>query len=443
MSQPLTEGGALQFRSWLARPRQSWRAVDDLQKFALFTRLSTHFLLLFLTGLFVWIILFGPVGRSPQVPVPERILAHAGLAPKTTAAVLSMLGLIPVLFVVELAPQLNVRSRRDVAPFLRTALLFNSVLWYVSVALYWSASTWQWSYAGIMVNFVAGMMLSWGVFPWLAKRWLWALALAVVSYAIFHDEIGLAVVYFPFLGVGIMASTLWMMQVLKDLRRAKMTEAALQVAEERLRFSQELHDTLGQHLAAISLKVQLAQALAQRGDARLTEELEALGVLASRSSADMRQVVRGYRQINLAAELQGARQLFEAAGIRMTVHGVSTDVPENFRELAAWLLREATTNILRHSSATAATVDLSARSIRIQNDGASDATGKLGGLGALQHRAARLGAQILIKPPAQGQGVFTIDCHFRESAGGRTSADPLGDTSTGPRLTDREEGERR
>ena len=60
--------------------------------------------------------------------------------------------------------------------------------------------------------------------------------------------------------------SLWMLEVVRRLDRTRDTEAALAVAEERLRFSRDVHDVLGRHLSTIAVRAELAAALARRGD---------------------------------------------------------------------------------------------------------------------------------------------------------------------------------
>ncbi len=109
---------------------------------------------------------------------------------------------------------------------------------------------------------------------------------------------------------------------------------------------------MGQDLAAMSLTTELALALAQRGDARAVSELEALRSLMRRSTAQMRQVVQGYRVIDLPTELAGARSLLGTAGIEVAVRGQCDQVPAAQQQTAAWFMRETATNVLRHASAT-------------------------------------------------------------------------------------------
>ncbi|MGO1555236.1 MAG: sensor histidine kinase, partial [Candidatus Corynebacterium faecigallinarum] len=187
----------------------------------------------------------------------------------------------------------------------------------------------------------------------------------------------------------------WTVNIAKELERSRLTESALQVSEERLRFAQELHDTLGQRLAAVSIKAELARALAARGDDRLDEELAELQSLVRDSTTEMREVIDGYRTVTLASEIQGARDLLHSAAVRFTVEGDPDALAPALREPAAWLVREGTTNVVRHSAATWVTLTFTADTVTMLNDGVESGIDRLSGLAGIRHRVEPLGATLV------------------------------------------------
>ena len=68
-------------------------------------------------------------------------------------------------------------------------------------------------------------------------------------------------------------STLWILDVVTELERSRQTQAALAVAEERLRFSHDVHDVLGRRLSTIAVQAELAATLAARGDDRAPQHI--------------------------------------------------------------------------------------------------------------------------------------------------------------------------
>lgn len=376
-------------------PVRTWRQLGTAGKFLWYTRLSLQMTvvllpLLFLAGMF----------SSPEVP---DWLRWTGVAVMVASAVTGVA-------VVEKRPELNLCPRADSSGIVLAGLVGH--LGIIAVGLvpqYLDVSD------GVLIGtafLVMGLTMnaSLAFIPFVPHRWWVASALAVVVGGSLLRTMGgnVGSTYFvvsPLLFVGITALSVWTAGLMLESDRARRLEADLKVSEERLRFAQELHDTLGQHLAAMSIKAELAQKFAERGDDRLLTELADLRALTGTTLSEMREVVQGYRSINLATEIEGARALLRDAGVELHVTGHSVDVPEPARELAAWFVRETTTNVLRHADATAVALTLSPTRVRVRNDGGRGGVDKLGGLAALRRRAADLGAHLTVE---HGDGDFTV-----------------------------------
>lgn len=174
-------------------------------------------------------------------------------------------------------------------------------------------------------------------------------------------------------------ASLWLVGVVTELDEARTAQAALAVAEERLRFSRDVHDVMGRRLSAIAMQSELAATLARRGDAGAADRMLGVREVAHEALREARELARGYRPVDLHHELDGARSLLRSAGIevRLDVDGV----PGAWQEPAAWVVREAVTNILRHSTATSVEIAFHSPELVVSNDGASAATGGTGGTG--------------------------------------------------------------
>lgn len=191
--------------------------------------------------------------------------------------------------------------------------------------------------------------------------------------------------------------TLWSVQVVNELDRSRDLESQVRVNQERLRFAQELHDSLGQHLAAMSLKTQLALSLYKRGDGQVEEELRDLEGLIRLTRKDLNQVVSGYREVSVEDEIVSAGKVLRAAGVEVRVSGDATQVPPHVQETAAWFIRESATNVLKHSRATWTEISVGAAQVRVVNDGAPENIGKLGGTRPLQQRALEFDGSIELR----------------------------------------------
>lgn len=212
------------------------------------------------------------------------------------------------------------------------------------------------------------------VVPFLRHRWpVLAAGAVVVGLAMTSTRHPLLVV--PVLlavgvfAVGITLLSWWGLRVIDDLDHARAVAGRLQVAEERLRFSRDLHDVVGRGFSAVAVKSELAATLARAGHAeRAATEMEEVKALAVESMEQMRELVRGYRDISLASEVAGAQALLSAAGCTLVVEGDVDRVPAAFHDVAAWTVREGTTNIVKHSSAAHARLTLGASGMSLRND---------------------------------------------------------------------------
>ncbi|MEU5956117.1 sensor histidine kinase [Streptomyces sp. NPDC047525] len=187
----------------------------------------------------------------------------------------------------------------------------------------------------------------------------------------------------------------WTLSVMWEADRAREVEARLAVAEERLRFGRDLHDVMGRNLAVIALKSELAVQLAKRGRPEAVDQMVEVQRIAQESQREVREVVRGYRESDLAVELAGAQGVLEAAGIDCRVSGSSAGLPVAVQSALGWVVREATTNVLRHGDPQRCDITLAITDDRttlvVENDGVPEAMpdgSKGSGLAGLRERLA-------------------------------------------------------
>jgi two-component system, NarL family, sensor histidine kinase DesK len=149
-------------------------------------------------------------------------------------------------------------------------------------------------------------------------------------------------------------------EVVSALRRTRADLARTAVAEERLRIARDVHDLLGHSLSLITLKAELAGRVIGSDPHRAAAEIAELESVARRSLSDVRAAVAGYRRPDLAGELDSARQLLSSAGIASHIAATGTSgLPEEVDAALAWAVREGTTNVVRHSSATHVAISIS------------------------------------------------------------------------------------
>ncbi|MCB7137925.1 sensor histidine kinase [Cellulosimicrobium marinum] len=195
-------------------------------------------------------------------------------------------------------------------------------------------------------------------------------------------------------------ASIWMLGVVWEQERNRVLHARLAVAEERLRFSRDLHDVFGRTLSVVAVKSELAAELAARGRPGAEEQMLDVRRIAQDALREVRAVVAGYRTADLAAELAGARSVLRSAGVATTVHGDETPVGDAAQEALAWAVRESVTNVVRHSAATSCTITLhhdgGASVLEVVNDGVPPGTraGRGSGLLGLAERLDGTGGSL-------------------------------------------------
>ncbi len=201
--------------------------------------------------------------------------------------------------------------------------------------------TWAWVGASLV-----------GTAPVLVRRW-WVMAPVVVAVAVVLSPEPLrALVISGGIGVGLAlvhVLPVWLWDLVVQAQQGREARARLAVIEERLRFARDVHDLLGHRLTVIALKAELASRLAAVDASRAGAEADEVRVLAAAALADMREAVHGYRTVELGEQASAIEQVLTSSGVRCTV-SVPRELPAAARELS-WALREAGTNVLRHSRA--------------------------------------------------------------------------------------------
>jgi two-component system sensor histidine kinase DesK len=186
----------------------------------------------------------------------------------------------------------------------------------------------------------------------------------------------------------------------RQLRLAATQEelAQLAVQNERARIAAELHDILGHSLTVVTVKAELAQRLLDVDLERARKELADLEGLARDALADVRATALGVRGISLPGEIAAAREALAAANVEADLPGAADEVPTRVRELFAWTIREAVTNIVRHAHARRAEVRLAPGSVEIVDDGVGESVPSADGQGleGLRRRAEEMGGTLTV-----------------------------------------------
>ncbi len=240
-----------------------------------------------------------------------------------------------------------------------------------------------------------------------------AAAVAVGLAATGSDSSTVAAYTVSLVAVGaVMASLGSTTRANRKLREAREELARLAVAEERSRIARDLHDLLGHTLSLIALKTELAAKLVDSDPRRARTELDDVQEVTRQALSEVREAVQGYRRLAVADELEGARAALSAAGIACRIDRSADELPDEIESALAWAVREATTNVVRHSGARTCAISLSSGggtvALQVDDDGARapGASQNGTGLAGLAERARRLDGTL--EAGARPEGGFRV-----------------------------------
>jgi two-component system sensor histidine kinase DesK len=154
--------------------------------------------------------------------------------------------------------------------------------------------------------------------------------------------------------------TVWLWDAIRQVTDGQQARAQLAVDGERLRFTNDMRELLGHRLDALKLGAERAGGLVREDPEAAGVEIGQVHELARSTLRQVRSVVRGYRDIDLGAEVSSVRAVLETNGTSTTVTGLAgLDLPADTAALAAWVVREGGTNVLRHSRAQSCRISFS------------------------------------------------------------------------------------
>ena len=205
-----------------------------------------------------------------------------------------------------------------------------------------------------------------------------------------------------------------MLSTIRELHVAREEVARLAVSEERLRFARDLHDLLGHSLSLITLKSELAGRLLPEAPDKAAAEVRDIEGTAREALREVREAVAGYRLPTLAAELEGAREMLAAAGIRCRIEEDADALPLQTDAILAWTVREGVTNVIRHSRARNCTIRISRESLQARVEMVDDGRGNLV---ECNEAVSGSGLRGVAERVAEAGGRF--ECGLREAGGFR------------------------
>lgn len=205
------------------------------------------------------------------------------------------------------------------------------------------------------------------------------------------------------LAVGVVANAARLLSERSDDYR--QVRRGLAISEERERVARDVHDVLGHSLTIISVKAGLAERLVDVDPDRARREVDDIARIARESLSEIRATVGGLRAAHLAGELDAVRQGLASAGIDADLPADPQVVDPSHRAVLGWVLREAVTNVVRHSRAEHCRVELEPHTLVVEDDGVGLGDRRVGnGLRGLRERVLLAGGEFSVGPGPDGRG---------------------------------------
>ncbi|HWE84685.1 MAG TPA: sensor histidine kinase [Terracidiphilus sp.] len=174
--------------------------------------------------------------------------------------------------------------------------------------------------------------------------------------------------------------------------------AHLAKVAERERIARDLHDVLGHTLSVVVLKSELAGKLLQQNPERAQIEIGEVEHIARQALAEVREAIRGYRSEGLAAEIERARTVLDAAGVSLDCTTVPPKLRPAEETMVALIVREAVTNIVRHAQASHCSIafkeEEKTKGLVVEDNGSGGIRHEGNGLRGMRERVESLGGRL-------------------------------------------------
>jgi two-component system sensor histidine kinase DesK len=144
-----------------------------------------------------------------------------------------------------------------------------------------------------------------------------------------------------------------------ELRLSQAEVRRLARVAERERIARDLHDVLGHTLSVIAVKSELAARLVEKNPAQAGDEMRSVQDTARQALAEVREAIGGIRTQELDEAIEQVRSGLRAADVELIYERDPDLVLSKQREaMLALVIREATTNVIRHARASECRIEL-------------------------------------------------------------------------------------
>ena len=189
------------------------------------------------------------------------------------------------------------------------------------------------------------------------------------------------------------------------LRMAHEEIEHLAKVAERERIARDLHDVLGHTLSLIIVKSTLAGRLIDMHPDKAKHEIADIEKASRDAMAEIRSTLRGYSTYKIGEEIQRAKATLSSAGIAAQAEASDVKMSPAQESVVALIMREAVTNVVRHSHARTCQLKLAAENgscvLSVEDDGRGGIQAEGNGLRGMRERIEALGGT-LVRDTAAG-----------------------------------------
>jgi len=217
----------------------------------------------------------------------------------------------------------------------------------------------------------------------------------------------------------------------QSLKLSQQEVQRLAQSAERERIGRDLHDVLGHTLSLIVMKSELASRLHERDPDAAIVQIREVEKVARDALGQIRVAVAGIRLAGLEAELANARLSLLSADIQLHYQLAPVELSTEVETVLALAVREATTNIIRHSNARQVEIELvknkNTLQLQISDDGKNTLVTPGHGLSGMRERLELLGGKLEIDTGPHGGVRLSLSCPLLEN---KSSGDVIAGLAT-------------
>lgn len=260
---------------------------------------------------------------------------------------------------------------------------------------------------------------------WPTRRW-WPYALAAVPVVVAmasrwtDSSVGSVAARITWF-VAVLAASAAIGSAMRTRGETRREQARRTATEERLRMAQDLHDGVGHGLAVIAMQAGVALHVLDRDPARARESLlairetsrESLDALRAELSRLSTEPGGGPRAVrNGLADLPALVARVRAGGLDVDLRSEPVGVTEEVGAVAYLVVQEALTNVLRHSGAASAHVEVTEEQgslvVAVVDDGQGGEVSEGLGISSMRSRVEGRGGTLQVGPGERGFEVRAV-----------------------------------